>query len=330
MITLLNRLNVYLQKTLGLQADTAPWGDSKRLPMLFRNKYDFHFCGLLNAQILLMLAESDNADTPATIKKHVDKVMAISACEVVYVSETIAPHNRNRLIKHKVSFIVPENQMYLPVLGMDLREHIRNVRKPAERTFSPATQAVVLNAIYFRHGVDDYVTPLELAKRLDYTKMTLSRVVDELEATSLVEVRTQWKERRFRFPMGGRQLWGKARPFMRSPTKRTVAVIEPPNEVDCHLAGESALSEYTMLAPPAQPTYAMTTKKWKKLYANRNDEPRNVPEDDVVTIEIWHYLPFNTGNVGCVDPLSLLLSITDVTDERVEAALEELEGKVSW
>ncbi len=327
---LLSRLKNYLQETIDIEVQTAIWSDYKRLPMLFKDQYDFYTCRLLNRQLLLMLVKTANEDTPATIKKHTDRVMAISDCEVVYVCKTLAAHNRNRLIKHKVSFVVPSNQLYLPTLGMDLREYIRNVRKPTVRTFSPATQAVVLHAIYFGDGVDNDITPLELADRLGYTKMTLTRAVDELEATSLVEVETLWKERRFRFPMGRKELWNKARPFMRTPVKRTVAVTKLPKEASCYLGGESALSEYTMLAPPPRQTYAMTTEIWKKLYPDRRDEPKHVLEEDAVTIEIWHYLPFNAGMDGCVDPLSLLLSIGESTDERMETALEELEDKVPW
>ncbi len=330
MENLLNRFKNYLQETLDIEVQPAIWSDDKKLPILFRDRYDFYTCRLINRQVLLMLAKTANKDTPATIKKHTDRVAAISDYEVVYVCKTLAAYNRNRLIKHKVSFVVPSNQLYLPSLGMDLREYICNANKPTERTFSPATQAVVLHAIYCGDGIDNEITPSELADRLGYTKMTLTRAVDELEAASLVEVETLWRERRVRFPMERKELWSKVRSFLRSPVKRTVTVSKLPEAIECCLAGESALSEYTMLAPPPRPTYAMTTAMWKNLHPNRKDEPKHILEEEAITIEIWHYLPFNTGRAGCVDPLSLLLSIGESTDERMKAALEELENRVSW
>jgi hypothetical protein len=326
----LDRLKNYLRKTLDLEVEIEPWVDYQKLPLLFRNQYDFYTCELLHARILLVLPKAKNENTPAIIKKHIDSIMAVGGRETVYICEGMPAHNRNRLIKHKVSFVVPGNQIYLPTFGMDLREHIRDLRKPPRRTFSPATQVVVLHAIYFGDGIADDVTPLELSKLLDYAKMTLTRAVDELEAASLVEVERQWKERRFKFPMRGKDLWEKARAFMRSPVKRTATVTELPEGTCSYLSGGSALSEYTMLAPPPHPTYAMTIGMWKNLYPGWRDEPKHIPEDEAVAVEIWHYPPLNAGRAGCVDPLSLLLSTGEPADERMEAALEQLENEVPW
>ncbi len=331
MALLLNKCKKYLQDNLALDVHAARWKGEKQLPLLFRERYDFFRCDLLGIPHLLMISKDDHDTTPASIKKRVEKVAGLSEHEVIYVIAIMAAYNRKRLIEYKVSFIVPDNQMYLPKLGIDLREHIRSIREPEDKHFSPSTQIAVLHAIYFGTGIGNEVSPLELANALNYTKMTLSRVFDELETLDFVDIKMQGRERILRFRMGGEELWDRARPFMRSPVKRIVSNAEPMQAITSKLlAGESALSEYTMLAAPSRAVYAMTTSMWKCIYPSRKDEPRRLPADKSVTVEIWSYMPLTFCRPGCVDPLSLYLSLGGVENERVEAAREELLEKALW
>ena len=72
-------------------------------------------------------------------------------------------YQRKRLIDHRVPFIVPGNQLYLPSFGMDLREFYRKLHETPE-TFSPAAQVVLLYLL-LRAPTGPH-TPNELAKRL--------------------------------------------------------------------------------------------------------------------------------------------------------------------
>jgi hypothetical protein len=63
---------------------------------------------------------------------------------VVYVTGTLASYERKRLIEHKVAFLVPGNQLYLPDLGIDLREYFRRPPAAADTALSPATQAMLI------------------------------------------------------------------------------------------------------------------------------------------------------------------------------------------
>ena len=51
---------------------------------------------------------------------------------MVYVTGALASYERKRLIEQKVPFMVPGNQLYLPDLGIDLREYFR--QRPPLRT----------------------------------------------------------------------------------------------------------------------------------------------------------------------------------------------------
>jgi hypothetical protein len=81
--------------------------------------------------------------------------------------------------------LFPGNQMYLPMLAIDLREHFRRIREETP-TFSPSTQVVVLHALLRDAG--QVLIPTEMAQLLGYSAMTMTRAFDELETASLAEV----------------------------------------------------------------------------------------------------------------------------------------------
>lgn len=65
----------------------------------------------------------------------------------IYVTDALASYERKRLIEQKVPFIVPGNQLYLPELGIDLREYFRQRAGSAESPLSPSAQALLITAL---------------------------------------------------------------------------------------------------------------------------------------------------------------------------------------
>jgi hypothetical protein len=47
----------------------------------------------------------------------------------------------------KIPFIVPGNQLYLPDLGLDLREYFRQRSPTAQSALSPSAQAMLITAL---------------------------------------------------------------------------------------------------------------------------------------------------------------------------------------
>jgi len=232
------------------------------------------------------------------------------------------------LIEQKVPFVVPGNQMYLPMLGIDLREHFRQIRSDAPSKLSPSTQAVVLHALL--HGAGNGYTPSRLANQLGYTVMTLTRAFNELASLCLGEVVTEGRERVLRFREERRDLWERSREFMRSPVKRRVNIRPPGGHWEGVPAGLTALAHFTLLAPPGNPVYAVSVQDWKSMKLLGAVEELEMPEPQSYETEIWNYAPLLFVENEVVDRCSLYLSMQGSTDERVEAALEEMMEKVKW
>jgi len=292
--------------------------------------YSFYEVELLNVQCLLMVDRNRPEQSPAVIRKHMKKVQDKWAGKIVYIRERVTSYNRKRLIEQKLPFVVPGNQMYLPMLGMDLREHFRNIRIELKR-FKPSTQALFIYYIlYCSPGTE--ITPTELAGGLRYTTMTMSRAFDELEDSGLVDITERGRERFLRFRESKRDTWEKAQQFLRSPVRKRQLIA--PLHMDCQWprAGMTALAHYTMLSAPKIAVFALRNEEWKLLEQQKVAKPA-IREPGSYEVEIWKYAPTMFSKDGLVDPLSLYLSIKDSTeglDERVEIALDELLEGVLW
>jgi hypothetical protein len=165
---------------------------------------------------------------------------------------------------------------------------------------------------------------------MGYTKMTLSRAFDELEAAGLGRHFIQGKRRLMQLSGSGRDLWEKARPLLRTPVSRTVMVKASKDAIGAPAAGLTGLAVYTNLAEPSIPVIAVASSAWPEL---RNRFPTAVAtssESPVVEIEVWTYPPKAVSDDATVDRLSLYLSLSGTADERVEAALDELLEGMKW
>lgn len=319
----------YLQETLGIEVQIAPWPESRSLPFALRDEYDLSKVRILGSDFLLLAAYGQGELTPARIDKQIKWLTEASHLQAIFVAEAMPAYNRKRLIEQKVPFIVPGNQLYLPDLGIDLREHIRRERSK-KTTLGPAAQVVVLFHL-LKEPVLSGWTATGLAGQLDYAKMTMSRAIDELESLQLVEVTTEGREKQVRFVEKGRKLWERALPFLKSPVNRRVYVeaLEWPVGV---VAGLGALSQLTILSPPPRQTRALISKEWTSLQADVHLRiiPERSRELAPVELEIWRYEPAKLSSSGMVDPLSLYLSLRHDKDERVEGALEQLLENHPW
>ena len=90
-------------------------------------------------------------------------------------------------------------------------------------------------------------------------------------------------------------------------------------------AGETALSEKTMLNPSRVITYAISEKDYDKTLLS--DEL--IDPDKQVRLELWAYDPKQFSEDGNADDMSVVLSFEDTVDERIEESIEEMqEGRL--
>lgn len=330
---MIDRLVKYVSETLNVTLKAREWREEERLPLFLRDGYAYFQAEIHGMEMLLMIDADDRELQPSVIGKHMEQIRGIWGGEVVYVREQVSAYQRNRLIKAGIQFIVPANQLYLPMLAIDLREYFR-LRRKSVRSFSPAAQALLLSWIYRDGGINQEQTPTEMARILGYSKMTMSRAFREVD-WALDEVFANDKDvKEKKKHLASRQLWDTFQVYWRNPVSRRYFLTRSDYKAEVGLrAGLTALSSYTMLAEAAHGVYAVSQSESKKLGPGRDVLVPDYPDVDTVEVEVWSYSPHlfeNVGVKGAVDPLSLYLTLRENRDERVELALDELLGGIGW
>jgi len=321
----------YLYEVLGVSTpDVRPWARVNELPYFLRDAFQFSELELLGHTLVLAMGRAEQKQSLGEVRTWLDKVGAMAGQPVVYVTDALASYERRRLIEQKVPFIVPGNQLYLPDLGLDLREYFRQRSPAADAALSPSAQAMLIKALLNQPWQAEW-QPSKVAVALGYTPMTLSRVVRELTAAGLVSAFTVGRARWLRMEQTSQQTWERAKPLLRSPVKRIVWVLPEgfaANRPE-RLAGLSALARYSMLAEPKWPVYAMSSAEWKSA---ADAGVRELPEPVAGAQEwqLWSYSPALLPGAATVDPLSLTLSLQDNADDRIQLALDELKGQLPW
>jgi hypothetical protein len=316
----------YIKKTLNISIALQEWKEAQRLPIYLRQRYKFFLTRILSTNCLLIVDVDQNGLTPATIDSDLTVLKSSWPGELIYVHTAISSYNRDRLIKHKIPFIAPGAQMFLPMIGIDLREHFKRLRE-TRTIFSPATQALILNMIYGKKF--EGVTPSEMAKDLGYSPMTMTRTFDELQQAGIGEHLVKGKVRSLRVNGTGASFWEDSLPYLRSPVKVPMHIADLKSPKVGVLAGLSAVAHYSSLAEPRNTILAIDKSQVGSVLLDKKFL-RPAPEPGTTEIQVWFYSPLLFSKKSIADPLSVFLSLKDDEDERTQSALVELMEGIKW
>lgn len=325
MTPLIRKFELYCQQVLGIKTEAVAWNNAAGLPLYLREAYDFYEVDLKKKTFLLASDKKREERPPAALQKQLAQLEQRASLPVVYMRPKITSHNRHRLIVHQVPFVIPGNQLYLPMFCIDLRE--RFGEEPEVRAvMSPSTQALMLHVLHT--GATVPMNPGEMARRLHYTPMTMTRAFAELQQLGIGEQIAKKKNRQLTIGMKGKELWEKAMPLMRTPVRARIYVEQAGLREKMNKAGLTALALYSMIAKPAIPAYACAIERWREIRKDLKVVP--VADSGVNQVEVWTYRPELFAAQGIVDRLSLYLSLQDEDDERTTAALEAMMEEIQW
>jgi hypothetical protein len=331
-VRLQDEVQNYLCDTLGIRAPVQPWVGTTKLPYYLQDEFELYELKAKDHAILLAVNRKRIAPKIGALRERLDNLRSQTDRPIVYVTAALASYERKRLIENKIPFIVPGNQLYLPDLGIDLREYFRQIGRASERSLSPATQAMIIKALLSKSTQNAW-HPAAMASELGYTAMTVSRVVNELTGTGIATLDRRGRVRWLLMERSPAETWEMIRPKLRSPVKSQfwVQVGGAIDEMRLPLAGLSALAHYTKLADPPQPVYAANSAQFKAARFKKHPETPE-PSPGSCQLQLWSYAPIiQMGHkIRTVDTLSLSLSLQDTADDRVELALEELKEHFPW
>ena len=314
----------YLGLVSGGDVTVRPWGRGNRLPLHMAQMGEFSVADLGGAQVLLVRTAEVGAKRLATVGRLLGDSWQ---GPIAFVLPPVHRQTRYRLKSARVPFVVPGSQAFIP--GISLIEQSRSVRRSdsvAPAKMSPSSQVALFILLLDEIGSDSRVT--DLAVRSGYTKMSAGRAVSELEALRLLTVETAGRERRFALAGTKRQVWDRALPYLLNPVRFTVWADRDIEGLT--IAGDSALGEFSRLAPPRVSVRAVTSAQYRAL--KREMVLAEAAVDSAMDLQVWRYDPSAVSARPVVDPLSLYTSYNQeaLRDPRLGQALEEMMEGLDW
>jgi DNA-binding MarR family transcriptional regulator len=321
-----NGLEHYFSESLAIPLSLAPWHEADGLPHYLRQDYTFFVGIILGNPCLFMMHIGGHGGPPDGLLKQLSRAGDRWNGLVIYVSDVLSARQRRRLVAQHIPFVVPNNQLFLPPLGIDLREHF--VRRQVPPThLEPSAQVLVLDAALRQI---DMLSLSQAAENYDYSKMTMSRAFDSLERLALGVTQKHGRQRVLQFVKTGQALWEASEPYLSTPVHRAITVANVPGSIPALVAGESALAQFTSLAPPSRRVLAIGAKEWSAFREENSLAEVDVPYSGDVDVEVWSYPPQKISTIEVVDFLSLLLSVQSSADPRVQLVMEELKELLPW
>lgn len=241
-------------------------------------------------------------------------------CNVAYCFEVISKSQRDSLIKSRIPFVALPEQIYLPFLGVVLSNYFKKEKKVNAEKMMPATQSLFLYLLYQQ---ENYVLKSIAAEALGLTRTSITRASEQLLVMGLLEQEKVGKEVRMSGKGSSREMWERAKPYLISPVQKKMVVRAKDIKENVLNAGETALSNYSMLNGSKLRTVAIYKDEIDDNKLKEIDARWEVAEE-LIEIELWKYNPFLFAQGGNVDPVSLACSMVGCEDERIEMALDEM------
>lgn len=314
----------YLNYTLGLHVDIRTWDDSEALPDELKQGKEYLILTICGMDCLVIKATASTFQMSAYLKI---KEALQKYCEYpqVLLFDRITAYQRKCLIEGGQAFIVPDNQLYMPFLGIALQEHFKAPAVSGQQLTAMA-QYILLYFLY--NEAEEYCSKLDISKILEINLMNVTRGVQELEELALVKTRKKGRSSMVALSMDKMSLYKKAEGYLRNPVQKRLFVKTEDWLLELPVAGQEAccalLPEESDYEIPHK-TRAIEKRKYLDT-ANRIQEvdPAWDTDVDFLELEVWRYDPARFTDGHIVDSVSLALSTRGEDDNAVKLNIDKL------
>ena len=302
-----------IDNIFGLSIRYEPWDKKSILPLYIVSNYQFFTAYIENIRCIVIIPIEELPTLPS-LKKQIQKIRVIDDVPVVLYSKTISFYRRKSLLENHIPFIT-DKQTFLPFIGTLLVDEKESEKIKDKFVYS--TQLLFL-AYMYNHEKKVYVS--DLSKRLPFSAMTLSRAVKQLEMTDLFLVYKDGVNKVIESKYSHKELFECIQHYLLTPVRQVGYMNQSLVTDYMVLAGETALSEMSMLNPSRLRTYAVYEKDFDKTQLI--DEL--IDPEVQVKVEIWAYNPQLFTHTIIADTLSIVLSLKENKDERIEKIIEDI------
>ncbi|MCR4601768.1 MAG: MarR family transcriptional regulator [Clostridia bacterium] len=298
----------------------------KGMPLYMTSGRTFYNAVMGNASFMLVTTSDKEKFGAVALKKQLTLYMEKTGLDVAFCFDGLTRIQRDSLISKGVAFVSLPDQLYLPFLGVMLSNNYKKKLSVATDKMMPATQCLFLYLLY--NSENGFFIKKQAAEDLGLTRTSITRASEQLKQMNLIREEHSGKEIRMIPLYKGLEMFEAAKAYLISPVQKTVHA-EVATDKGFFVAGETMLSRHSMLAAPNEDVYAVFKGSEN---ANMIEEIDSRWQDDKKTssIELWKYDPGLFAKDGEVDPVSLVMSLSDNTDERVEGELQSFLEGYNW
>jgi hypothetical protein len=322
---LMHEFKSYIKKVTGIEiVDLGVQSSAlNRLPLFIREGYNY-FCAEFHKQdVVFAEPKSIENATPSQLQKHIAKIEFAFECPIVFVFNEMTYYLKEQLIESRIAFVLPDKQLFIPFMFMDLNEQ-QKMRTTRRESFSPSTQCILIYHLWM--GSLEGLNFQEIADIFQYTPRTIGRCAEELknvDACSIVGEKSKY----LKFVKTKREIWETAQDYLKSPVKKTEWLFPTENIEKARIAGLGALSYYSNISANKIETLAIDANEFNVLKGIGKIHPILDNKHDV-RLEIWSYDPTVLTRNDFVDPFSLYLSSVNDIDERIQVEIENMINRV--
>lgn len=306
-----------IEHLLNINAEVRYY-DADKLPLYLKAAYDISILQVANVDCLL--AKPKETAKLVALRKQRQQLTKLTGLECVLYFKKTSPYIKRKLTEEGIPFIIENKDVYLPFMGVVLSGKNERIL-PKVHKISFNTQRLLLTALYDHW---DTVNVSEAARKLEVSKMTVSRCFDQIQAVEMPLISKTEKERLFVWKESSMGLWELITPYLRNPVLREYRLDESLSVKHYLLGGMSALSQYSMLNDNVYPTYAITKQQGKNLNIEKFEQ---VPESEqpLILLQVMRYT-VRFPNNAAVDPVTAYLALdeTEKQDPRIKMAFNEI------
>ena len=284
--------------------------------------YDGEYLGMH----LLFLQPKRNNPTPRECSITANRLSEVFSLPVVYILAPGPSYERQRLIDKSVFFVMGEKFAFLPMLVAN--ERIRKTR-PAKR-LSLVAQYTLLYHLQVESL--EGLSARDMTDKLPYSYESITLGLTCLQDLGLCEkVASGSKSKVIHFLYKGKELWDKSQEFLVNPVEKRVFCDELDSAETYTKCSINALSHYSWLNPDNVRMIMMNKQQFQDL-ANKKALVNMNEFDGDVMIEVWKYpvVSLHGDTPEWVDKLSLIISLREDPDARVEGEVERVINEIEW
>lgn len=298
-------------------------------PLYFQKKYVCQFFSLNDKAYILAEHTEKVPLIIEVLKKELLQIQKITNRFPVFVFSGIRLSQRNTLIQNKIPFVVPEAQVYIPNVIVNLTEQ-ETPEKEYRKKFIKSTQVAFA---YLLLNPMDEINGQKLAATLGYSPNTASRILNELVDRGIMYKEGNSTRQKFFMP-DKCTYWDKGKEYLFNPITNAFPLANNKVNFDSGLLYKSyetalyTLSDQFDVDSLPVLSYACFTNKIDLATNDNIPILSTMSYKDLVNIQCLAYDPAILTVSDTIDIVTLYAQLSEKNDERIQIALDELMEEV--